>query len=105
MFLIHFKFLAFSWHSSQYHAMRRASKKVTNMFQRQKLPQGCPKYHQRYETKVQIYWFMIFQDSVPMRLSLNVELAGHVKRRRTNLEGNNVSYSIRHCSYGLHYGD
>jgi hypothetical protein len=73
------------------------------MFQRQKLPQGFPKYHQCYETKVQIHWFMIFQDSVLMWLSLNVKLAGYVKRRRTNVEGNNESYSIRQCSYGLHF--
>jgi hypothetical protein len=103
MFLFHFKFLAYSWHSSQYHVMRWASKKVTYMFQRQKLPQDCPKYHQCYETKVKIYWFMIFQDSVLMQLSLDVKFPDHVKRRRTNVERNNVSYSIRHCSYALHF--
>lgn len=57
---------------------------------RRQLPQGCPKYHQCYETKVRIHWFMMFQDSLLMQLSLNVKLADHVKRS-TNMEWNNVS--------------
>lgn len=51
---------------------------------------------------MQIHWFMIFKDSVLMRLSLDVKLAGHVKRRHANVEGNSESY-IRHFSYGLHF--
>jgi hypothetical protein len=83
--------------------MRWASKKVANTFQRQKLPQDCPKYHQCYETNVQIHWFMIFQDSVLMQLSPKAKVTGHLKERHTNMEGNDVSYSIRHRSCALHF--
>jgi hypothetical protein len=82
------------------------SKKVrqTNMLQSQKTEAatGLPEVPPMLWNKMWIHWFMMFQDSVLMQLSLNVKLAYHVKRS-TNVERNNVSYSIRHRSYYLHF--
>jgi hypothetical protein len=45
----------------------------------------------------------ISQDCVLMQVSLNVKMVGRIKKRSIRVKRNNVSKSIKCCSYGCPY--
>jgi hypothetical protein len=66
------------------------------------LPQGCPKYHHCYETKMVIHQGMISRDSVVTQVSLNVKIAGYVKKRSISVNGNNMNNKISDAAIMVH---
>jgi hypothetical protein len=85
--------------------VRVSSERERNMFQCFKVkPWGCPEYHQSYDTKAIIHQFMISQDAVLMQISLNIKIAGHLKKTSINVKQSNISksYTCRTNEQVLH---